>query len=49
MIIVNRIEEHEKHKDSLLAKLELLKEVPGTPVMPGVYSDWALGSEIVRE
>ena len=49
MIVVTRIEEHEKHKASLLNKIELLKEVPGTPVMPGVYSDWALGSEIVRE
>ena len=59
MIIVNGIEEHEKHKASLLAKIDALKDTPGlpfwdiqgqeTPVMPGVYSDWALGSEIVRE
>ena len=49
MIIVNRLEEHEKHKASLLSKIELLKDVPGAPVMPGVYSDWDLSSEIVRE
>ena len=36
MIIVNRIEEHEKHKASLLAKIESLK----VEIMPGVYSDW---------
>ena len=49
MIIVNRIEEHEKHKASLLSKIELLKDVPGASVMPGVYSDWDLPPDIVRE
>ena len=49
MIVVTRIEEHEKHKASLLSKIEVLKDIPGTTTMPGVYSDWDLGSEIVRE
>ena len=49
MIIINRIEEHEKHKASLLSKIEVLKDLPGTTTMPGVYSDWDLGPEIVRE
>ena len=41
--------DHEKHKDSLLSKIDALKDVPGTPVMPGVYSDWDLPEEIERE
>ena len=49
MIIVNRIEEHEKHKASLLAKIDALKDTPGTTVMPGVYSDWGLAPDIERE
>ena len=49
MIIVNRIKDHEKHKNSLLSKIELLKDTPGTPVMPGVYSDWSLPADIERE
>jgi len=49
MIIVNRIEEHEKHKASLLAKIDTIKAIPGTSVMPGVYSDWDLPEDIKRE
>ena len=49
MIIVNELKEHEEHKASLLAKIEILKNIPGTTIMPGVWSDWDLGSEIVRE
>ena len=49
MIIVNRIEEHEKHKASLLAKIDALKDTPGTTIMPGVYSDWELAPDIERE
>ena len=49
MIIINRIEEHEKHKASLLAKIDALKDTSGTTVMPGVYSDWGLAPDIERE
>ena len=49
MILVNRIEEHEKHKASLLSKIELLKDVSDTPLMPGVYSDWDLPADVARE
>ena len=59
MIIINKVENHEKHKASLLSKIDILKEVPGlpfwdiqgqeTPVMPGVYSDWSATPHIERE
>ena len=48
MIIINRIEEHEQHKASLLAKIDELRDTPGTTVMPGLYSDWDLPRDIVR-
>ena len=50
MIIVNRMPDHEKHKDSLLSKIDKLKDVPGsTIIMNGVCSDWSLPADIERE
>jgi hypothetical protein len=53
MIIVNRMVDHEKHKASLLSKIDALtkKELWGqTLSMPGVYTDWKLtNANVERE
>ena len=49
MIIVNRIEEHEKHKASLLSKIDVMKEKHDTLLQPGLHGDWLIKSEVKQE
>ena len=49
MVLVNRIEEHEKHKDSLLSKIDSIKETQPTHEFTNVFSDWSLPADIERE